>query len=251
MKKNQSKGHADDARMPFTGHLGELRSCLVRSLLAVAVGFAGCFAVAEEIFFFLTEPLLRTQTPGLSLIGTGVPEAFFTKMKLGFIGAIFVAFPVILWQAWRFIAPGLYEHEKRYARQFVLFGTLLFLLGAWFCYEVVLQMGLSFLLQRYGALQVEPAIRVGEYLSFASKLMLAFGVTFELPVFAFFLTRIGLIDHRFLIRQFRYGILVIAILAAILTPPDIVSQVLLILPLTILYGISIGVAYFARREKDS
>lgn len=234
--------------MPFTSHLGELRSCLIRSCLAVLVAFLGCFAFAETLFSVLTAPLLRLQTPGLTLIGTGVPEAFFTKIKVAFIASVFLSLPIILWQAWRFIAPGLYEHEKRYARNFVFFGTLFFLLGAWFCYEVIFQVGYSYFLRRYQAINIRPAIRIGEYLSFSSKLLLAFGVIFELPVFAYFLTRIGLIDHLFLIHQFRYAILLIFFLAAILTPPDIVSLVLLALPLTLLYGISIGVAYFARQK---
>lgn len=234
--------------MPFTGHLEELRSRLIKSIIAILAAFAVCFAFAEEIFAVLTAPLLRLQASGLTLIGTGVPEAFFTKMKVGLIAAIFLALPVLLWESWQFIAPGLYEHEKRYARGFVFFGTVLFLLGAIFCYTVVFQIGFGFLLKRYQALSVRPAIRIGEYLSFASRLLLAFGVTFELPVVAYFLTRIGLLDHRILIHQFRYAVLLIFLLAAILTPPDLISQILLALPLTLLYGVSIGVAYFARTK---
>jgi sec-independent protein translocase protein TatC len=234
--------------MPLTGHLGELRSCLVKSLLAMAVGFAVCYAYVENIFFFLTNPLTRNKTPGLSLIGTSVIEAFFTKMKVAFVAGLIFALPVVLWQIWRFVAPGLYEHEKRYARSFVFFGTLFFLLGAWFCYVVIFQLGFELLLRRYEAIHVRPALRVGEYLSFAAELIFAFGVMFQLPVVAYFLTRIGLIDHKFLLRQFRYAIIVIAILAAILTPPDVVSQILLALPLTLLYGVSIGVAYLARKK---
>jgi sec-independent protein translocase protein TatC len=236
--------------MPLTGHLEELRSCLIKSSLAVVVAFLGCFAFAETIFSILTAPLLRRKTPGLTLIGTGVPEAFFTKIKVALIASIFLALPVILWQVWKFIAPGLYEREKRYARKFVLFGTLFFLLGAWFCYEAIFDLGYGFFLSRYEAIDVRPAIRVGEYLSFSSQLLLAFGVSFELPVVVYFLTRIGLIDHRFLIHQFRYAVLFIFLLAAVLTPPDIVSQVLLVLPLSLLYGISIGVAYFARQKES-
>ena len=235
--------------MSFTGHLEELRSCLITSAVAVMVAFLGCYAFADALFSFLAAPILKVQ-PDLALIGTGVAEAFFTKLKVAVIASIFVALPVILWQVWRFIAPGLYQHEQRYARLFVFFGTVFFLLGAWFCYEVIFQFGYSFFLEQYEAIDVRPTIRIGEYLSFSAKLMLAFGVTFELPVLAYFLTRVGLIDHRFLIRQFRYAILVIFILAAILTPPDIISQVLLALPLLVLYGISIGVAYFTRRKSD-
>ena len=232
--------------MPLTSHLQDLRSCLVRSCLALAAGFSFCFAYVEHIFSYLTLPLMRLNSPGLTLIGTAVPEAFFTKMKVAFIAGLFLALPVILWQSWRFVAPGLYEHEKRYARNFVLSGTLFFLLGAWFCYRVIFELGFGFLLRRYEAIQVRPAIRVGEYLSFVSDLLLAFGIAFELPVVAYFLTRIGLIDHRFLIRQFHYAIVLILFLAAILTPPDIVSQILLALPLTLLYGVGVVVAYCAR-----
>ncbi|MFQ5681715.1 MAG: twin-arginine translocase subunit TatC [Candidatus Binatia bacterium] len=248
MKRNRREGPFDDARMPFTGHLEELRSCLIRSFLAVLVAFAACFAFADTILSFLTDPLLRIQFPGLTLIGTGIPEAFFTKIKVALIASLFFALPVILWQAWKFVTPGLYPQEKHYARTFVIFGTLLAFLGAWFCYEVIFNVGFSFLLKAYQSINVRPAIRIGEYLSFSSKMLLAFGITFELPVVAYFLARIGMIDHLFLIRQSRYAILVIFILAAILTPPDVVSQVLLALPLTILYAISIGVAYFARRR---
>jgi sec-independent protein translocase protein TatC len=234
--------------MPFTGHLEELRSCLIRSFLAVLLAFGGCYAFADDIFSLLTAPLLRMEIPGVTLIGTAVPEAFFTQIKVAFIGGIFFAFPVLLWQAWRFVAPGLYEQEKHYARKFVFFGTLFFLMGAWFCYEVIFNLGYGFLLRRYQALGIRPAIRIGEYLSFSSRLLLAFGVTFQLPIVAYFLTRIGLIDHQFLIRQFRYAVLLILILAAILTPPDIISQILLSLPLLLLYGISVGVAYLIRQK---
>lgn len=237
-----------DARMPFLGHLEELRSRLIKCLVAVVLAFLVTYAFAEYIFAFLTAPLRALAVPGLSLIGTGVPEAFFVKIKVGLVASLFLSLPVILWQIWQFVAPGLYAHEVRYARGFVFFGTLFFFAGAWFCYEVIFDVGFGFLVKTYESMEVEPNIRIGEYLSFSSKLLLAFGVVFELPVFAFFLARVGLIDHHFLIRQFRYAIIVIFVLGAILTPPDVVSQILLALPLTALYGVSIGVAYFARRR---
>jgi sec-independent protein translocase protein TatC len=248
---SQGNGQPADVQMPFTSHLGELRSRLIKSCLAVAIAFIGCFALAEEIFFVLVVPLRRFQIEGLTLVGTAVTEAFFTKMKIGFAAAVIVALPVLLWQAWQFVAPGLYEHEKRYSRSFVLFGSFFFIAGAAFCYEVVLQLGLSFLLRRYEALHVQPLIQIGDYLSVVSRLVLAFGVMFELPVVAFFLARVGVIDHRFLIRHIRYALIAIAILAAILTPPDFIAQVLLMFPLSLLYGISIGVAYFARQKEGA
>jgi sec-independent protein translocase protein TatC len=232
--------------MPFTAHLAELRSRLIKSTLAIAVGFMACYAIVDDIFAVLAAPLRRLQIRGLTLIGTSVTEAFFTKLKISFIAAVMVASPVLLWQAWQFIAPGLYEHEKRYSRSLVLFGSIFFIAGAAFCYAIVIQHGLYFLLQRYEAIDIQPLLQVGDYLSVVSRLVLAFGVMFELPVLAFFLARVGLIDHRFLIRHSRYAIVAIALFAAVLTPPDLISQVLLMVPLTLLYGISIVVAYAAR-----
>ncbi len=237
--------------MPFTSHLAELRSRLVKSLLALGAAFAGCFAVADTIFAVLAEPLKRIEVAGLKLVGTAVTEAFFTKMKVAFAAAIIVALPVLLWQAWQFVAPGLYEHEKRYTRAFVAFGSLFFFAGAVFSYEVIIGQGLGFLLRRYAAIDVLPWIQVGEYFSVAVRLVLACGVMFQLPVLAFFFARVGLIDHRFLIRHFRYAIVAIAILAAILTPPDFVAQILFMVPLSLLYGISIAVAYLARQKDNS
>jgi sec-independent protein translocase protein TatC len=248
---SQGTGQPADVQMPFTSHLQELRSRLVKSFTAIAIAFLGCFAVSEKIFAILAEPLRRVQIPGLTLIGVSVTEAFFTKMKVSFVAAFIVALPVLLWQAWQFVAPGLYEHEKRYTRSFVLFGSLFFIAGAVFCYDVVFQLGLDFLLRRYQVIGVQPLIQVGDYLSLMSRLVLAFGIMFELPVLAYFLSRVGLIDHHFLIRHIRYAIVGIAILAAVLTPPDLVYQALLMLPLSILYGVSIGVAYFARQKGES
>src|SRR6266508_3910919 len=122
--------------MPFTAHLAELRSRLIKSALAVAVAFCACYAVVDEIFAVLAAPLRRLEIRGLMLIGTAVTEAFFTKLKVSFVAAVMLALPVLLWQAWQFIAPGLYEHEKRYTRSFVFFGSLFFLAGASFFYTI-------------------------------------------------------------------------------------------------------------------
>jgi len=241
-------GQSADVQMPFTSHLEELRSRLIKSVLAIAVAFLGCFAIVDEIFAVLAAPLRRLHISGLTLIGTAVTEAFFTKMKVAFAAAILVALPVLLWQAWQFVAPGLYEHEKRYTRSFVSFGSVFFIAGVVFCYEVVIELGLNFLLRRYEVIHVQPLIQIGDYLSLVSRLVLAFGVMFELPVLAFFFARVGLIDHRFLIRHIGYAVIAIALLAAILTPPDLIAQVLFMVPLSLLYVVSIGVAYMARKK---
>jgi len=248
--EGHAKGHPVDVQMPFTSHLEELRSRLIKSVVAVSIAFIGCFAAVDQIFAILAAPLRRLRITGLTLIGTAVTEAFFTKMKIAFIASIIVALPVLLWQSWQFVAPGLYEHEKRYTRAFVASGSLFFLAGAAFCYFVVIELGLGFLLRRYEMIQVQPLIQVGDYLTQVARLVLAFGVIFELPVVAFFLARVGMIDHRFMIRHSRYALIGIAILAAVLTPPDLVSQILLMLPLCLLYVFSIAVAYLARARME-
>ncbi|MDH3443538.1 MAG: twin-arginine translocase subunit TatC, partial [Deltaproteobacteria bacterium] len=158
--QGQIQGQIHDDQMPFTSHLAELRSRLIKSVLALAAAFAGCFAVADTIFALLAAPLKRIEVVGLKLVGTAVTEAFFTKMKVAFAAAIIVALPVLLWQAWQFVAPGLYEHEKRHTRAFVAFGSLFFFAGAAFSYEVVIGQGLGFLLRRYPAIEVQPWIQV-------------------------------------------------------------------------------------------
>jgi len=242
----EGTGHAPDAQMPFTSHLAELRNRLVKSVIALAVAFFACYLVVDNIFAVLAAPLRRLDVHGLTLIGTSVTEAFFTKLKVAFAAAVIVASPVLLWQLWQFIAPGLYEHEKRYTRSFVLFGSVFFMAGAAFCYGIVIQHGLAFLLARFEVIDVQPLLRVGDYLSLVSRLVLAFGVMFELPVLAFFLARVGVIDHRFLIRHSRYAMIAIALFAAVLTPPDLIAQILLMLPLALLYAVSVAVAYLAR-----
>ena len=237
--------------MPLTAHLEELPWRLVRALLAIGVAFAGCYAVAERTFTFLIRPLTQLRPDVTLLIGTGVTEAFFTKLKVSFIAALFVASPAIFYQAWRFVAPGLYDSEKRLAVPFAVAASVFFFLGAAFCYVFVFPVGFEFFLEQYASINVAPQLRISEYLSFASRMLLAFGVTFELPVVTFFLARIGMVTHRTLIHGARYAIVVIFIVAAVLTPgPDIASQLLMAAPLLLLYGLSIGVAYVVARPAE-
>lgn len=231
--------------MPLTEHLEELRRRIVVALLAIGAAFAVCYAYAEEIFRILAQPLLQNTDVGpVQLIGTGVTEAFFTKLKVSMIAAVFAASPVLFHQVWKFVAPGLYEQEKRYALPFVVFATFFFLLGAGFCYVVVFPVGFAFFVEQYKTIGVLPSIRISEHLTFSARMLLAFGITFELPVVTFFLARVGLVTHRTLVGYFRYAVLVIFVLAAVLTPgPDIASQFLMAGPLLLLYVVSIGVAF--------
>jgi len=242
----------NDATMPLTAHLEELRWRLIRAFAAIAVAFAVCYGFSDRIFTILTQPLLGAGDQQLLLIGTGVTEAFFTRLKVTFIAAIFAASPVIFYQAWRFVAPGLYANERRTAIPFVFAGTFFFVAGAVFCYFLVFPVGYAFFLEEYRTIGVSPSIRISEYLSFASRMLLAFGVTFELPVVTFFLARVGLVTHRMLLKWFRYAIVVIFIVAAVLTPgPDAASQFLMATPLLFLYVVSIGVAWFFGRSRPA
>ena len=243
----------EDAKMPLTAHLEELRWRVLKALGAVAAAFAVAYNFAEQLFEFLTRPLLAQNTGPLQLIGTGITDAFFTKLKVTLVAALFVASPVLFYQAWQFVAPGLYDHEKRYVKPFVFFATLFFVAGAAFCYQIVFPVGYAFFIAEYETIGVSPAIRISEYLSFSARMLLAFGVTFELPVVTFFLARMGMVTHRTMIGYSRYAVLVIFILAAILTPgPDIASQMLMAGPLLILYVLSVGVAYvFAKKSEPT
>ena len=239
-----------DVKMPLTAHLEELRWRLIKTLGALAVAFLGCYNFADWFFQFLSRPLLALnagngpEATAVHLIGTGVGEAFFTKLKVSLIAAIFLSSPVILYQTWQFVAPGLYASEKRYARPFVFFGTFFFIVGGWFCYTAVLPVGYRFFLDQYAGIGVSPEIRISEYLSFTARMLLAFGATFELPVVTFFLARLGLVTYRGMLSYTRYAILVIFIVAAMLTPgPDVASQLLMAGPLLVLYALSIAVAF--------
>jgi sec-independent protein translocase protein TatC len=234
----------EDAKMPLTAHLEELRWRILKALVAIMIGFIAAYNFADHLFALLTLPLVAKNAAPVELIGTGVTEAFFTKLKVSFIAAVFAASPVLFYQAWQFVAPGLYSHEKRYARPFVAAATFFFLLGAAFCYVVVFPVGYAFFLTEYQKIGVAAAIRISEYLSFSARMLLAFGVTFELPVVTFFLARLGLVTHQFMLHYARYAVLAIFVLAAVLTPgPDIASQMLMAGPLLILYALSIGVAF--------
>jgi sec-independent protein translocase protein TatC len=240
---------SDDRTMPLLGHLEELRWRIIKSLIAIGIAFVPAYMFVATLFTLLLHPLL--QLPNAPpIIGLAPTEAFFAKLKVAFIAAIFLGSPAVFYQVWQFIAPGLYQKEKQYVFPFVFFASFFFLLGAGFCYEVVLPIAYAFFLEEYRTIGVEAQLRISEYFSFTSRMLLAFGVTFELPVLAFFFARVGLITHRTLLDFFRYAVIAIFILAAVLTPgPDVASQLLLAGPLLLLYVVSIGVAYiFQKRE---
>ncbi len=246
----------EDVKLPLTAHLEELRTRLIRSLIALGVAFVICYQFVEPLMDWLIAPVRQFDVGNkVQIIGTGLAEAFFTKLKVAFFAGIFLASPMILYQIWQFVAPGLYDHEKRYVKPFVFFGTFFFVSGAYFCYRFVFPTAFGFFIAEYASVSIEPFLKISEYLSFASRMLLAFGAVFELPVFTFFLARIGLVNHKMMLGTWRYAVVVIFIVAAVLTPgPDVASQMLMAAPLLVLYAASIGVAYaFAKppRKPDT
>ena len=236
------------ANMTLTEHLEELRWCLLRLVIAVFAGSAICYFFANAIFAFMVAPLRENLQPGQGLIGTSVTEAFFSEIKVAIAAGVLLSCPYIFFQIWRFIAPGLSGGEKKLVLPFVSCATLFFLGGSYFCYRIVLPVAFKYFVAQYDTIGVTPAIRIGEYFTFFFRMVLAFGVTFELPVFTFFLVRLGLWNYRLMIGSFRYAIIAIFVIAAILTPtPDIINQSLLALPMLVLYVLSIGVAYVWRK----
>jgi len=232
-----------DEKLTFTSHLEELRRRIIISIIAVALGFLVSYFFAEQIFSVLVRPLKEELPPDSLLIFTGLPEAFFAYLKLSLFAGIFLASPVILWEIWCFVAPGLYDREKRYVYPFVTFSTLFFVAGALFGYFAVFPISFKFLIG-YGSELVKPLPSIKEYLSFSCRMLLAFGIIFELPLFVLFLAKIGIVNDKMLRSKRKFAILGVFIVAAILTPPDAVSQVLMALPLIVLYEISILVAKF-------
>jgi len=240
----------EDEKLPVTDHLEELRWRLIKCLIAVAAGFSLSYAFVQPVFNFFVSPLVKVMPPGSRLIYTSLPEAFITNLKLAFFAGLILALPVIFYQLWKFVMPGLYERERRYVIPFVLVATAFFILGVSFAFFVVFPFGFRFFLG-YSSESISAFPTLKEYLSFATTLLLAFGVIFELPVVIFFLAKIGIVNHAMLRRQRKYAVLIIAIVSAVITPPDVISMLFMMVPLLVLYEISIWVAYFVRKGKTA
>lgn len=237
--------------MTFTEHLNELRVRLVRCIIAAFVGMLLCYGFAEQLFMMLMKPLLVLLEPmGGSLIYTGLAEAFFTHMKVAAIAGLFLVSPYIFYQLWMFIAPGLYEGERKYMIPIALCSALCFVSGAFFGYFVVFPYGFQFFLG-YASDFIKPMPSVKEYFSFSTGMLFAFGLIFELPLFMLFLSALGVVTYKTLRKYRKFAILGNFVVAAILTPPDVVSQCLMAGPLCILYEVGIWVSYlFGKKPKE-
>lgn len=241
----------DNEKMPLTAHLEELRTRLIKSLIAVGVCFAISYGFKEKLFWAVSRPLIDVMPPGSFMIFTGLPEAFFTYLKISFFAGLFLASPVVLYQIWKFISPGLYPAEKKYVVPFVITSTLLFISGVCFAYFIVLPPAFRFFVD-FSTDFFRPMFTLKEYLSLTLKLLLAFGIVFEIPVFLFFMTKVGLVDSRTLARKRKYAILIIFIAAALLTPtPDAFTQILMALPMMALYEVGILVSKLGERNRKT
>ncbi len=239
-----------EERRPFLEHLEELRQRLIRCLIAVGGAFVICWFFSKDLFQFLSVPLIKSLPKNSTMIFTSPAEAFVVYIKLSFYCALFFSSPYILYQAWMFVAPGLYAHEKRYVFPFMITAIGLFITGMAFAYFVVFPFGLKFLMS-FSTEFIKPMVKLQDYLSFTLTLLLAFGAVFELPVFVFFLTKMGVINHQTLSRNRRFAILIIFLVAAILTPPDVLTQLLMAGPLLALYEVSIILAKMAERKPET
>jgi len=234
-------------KMPFMEHLGELRVRIVRSLIALLVGLGIALPFSQKIVDYLARPVKAT---GNTLVFLALTEAFWVQMKVAVIVGLFIAAPAILWQVWRFVAPGLHDHERKYAAPFVIVGSLLFIGGGVFSLKVVTPFAIQFLLS-YSRPGLQPMLSIGSYVDFLLKFTLAFGLVFELPLAITVLARMGVVTTAALAKNRKYAILGAFVAGAILTPtPDAFNQTLMAGPLIILYEVGIVCArIFGRRPK--
>jgi sec-independent protein translocase protein TatC len=240
---------SDLPKMSFLEHLEELRKRLFYSAIALFVAFAACWNWADRLFAIIAQPITQYLPHGEKLAYTEVTSPFFLYMKVAFFAAIFMASPFILLQLWLFIAPGLYTREKRYALPFILFATLFFVVGGYFGYRTVLPMACKFFIQ-LGS-QFQQVITVDDYFSFASKLIMGMGLVFETPILIFFLARLGIVTPAFLLQKFKFAVVIIFIIAAVITPtPDMVTQSALAIPMVLLYLLGIGIAYLFGKKVE-
>jgi sec-independent protein translocase protein TatC len=237
-------------QMTFLEHLEELRQRLVRSLIALVVATGVCWAWHEQIFHFMTSPL-RAYDPNVKFIYTAPSEALMLYMKMSFFAGIFLAAPFLLYQIWAFVSPGLYAHEKRWAIPFITMGTFFFVGGAAFGHFVLFPVTFRFL-GEFGGGDMQFLPKIDEYYSFYSWFLLGLGVVFQLPVVVFVLSRIGLVTPMFLLKQFKYAVLLSFVVAAVITPtPDVVTQSLLALPMLGLYLLGVGVSALFGRPRQA
>mgnify|MGYP001209787174 CR=1 FL=1 len=237
----------DDQESSFVSHLSELRKRLINSFIFLIIFFIGCYFFAEHLYGFLVDPFaqaVKNDGTDRRLIFTALQETFLTYLKISFFTAFFVTCPFILIQIWKFIAPGLYKHEKKAILPYMVLTPILFLLGGMLVYYLIMPLAIKFFLSFESTglstnLPIQLEAKVNEYLSLVMKLIFAFGISFQLPIVLSLLARVGLVDSEFLKKRRKYVVVIIFSAAALLTPPDPITQIGLAIPLLILYELSI------------
>lgn len=240
-----------DNQLPITKHLEELRKRLMIAAAAWLVCFIACYSFSEQMFQFISEPVKKALPEGSSLVFINATEPFFTYLKIGALAGLLIALPVIFWQIWAFVSPGLYNHEKKYIFPFVIASTFCFGAGTYFGFFFVFPTIFTFLIT-FGTSsgEINAMLSMGAYLAFSSKLLLAFGLVFELPIVIFFLARMGVVDYKWLAKKRKFALLIGFVIGAMLTPPDVFSQTALALPFVVLYEIGIWVARFFGKKPE-
>lgn len=246
-KETTEERSGDEAAAPLTEHLKELRKRLMISCWAVGACFVASYNFSQDIFTLLTMPLVKVMPEQSSMIFTGLAEGFFTYLKVSFLTGILLASPVIFYQIWAFISPGLYSHEKKYIFPFTFFSVIFFVGGALFGYFVVFPFAFEFFMS-FNNEQITALPSLKEYLAFSTKLLIAFGMAFELPIFIFFLAKLGIVTVEGLTKNRKYFLVGAFIAAAILTPPDVITQILMAIPLMLLYELGIIAARITTKK---
>jgi sec-independent protein translocase protein TatC len=254
MKNNQN-----DLQGSFVGHLTELRSRIIKSFVFLLLVFIACYIFSEQIYSFLVQPYadaVLNNNLDRRLIFTALHEAFLTYLKVAFFAAFFVTSPIFLTQIWKFIAPGLYKNEKQALLPYLIATPLLFFLGGCLVYYLIMPLAIKFFLSfetvaQPGTIAIQLEAKVNEYLSLIMRLILAFGISFQLPVVLSLLARTGVINSEYLRTRRKYVVVIIFAIAAVLTPPDPVTQIGLALPLLLLYELSIFTVKFIEKKDEN
>ncbi|NIP37762.1 MAG: twin-arginine translocase subunit TatC [Candidatus Dadabacteria bacterium] len=243
---------SEEAKMPFLKHIEELRKRLLYTVLTILICFIPSYYFSDIIFDFLMQPLIASLPEGSTMIFTRPAEGFTTYLKIAFFASLFISVPVLLYQAWQFVAPALYKNEKKILLPFIFFGSLFFVAGGAFCYYIASPPAFNFLLNEYSSEYVKAFPSIREALAFFMALILGFGLIFEFPLLSFILARIGVVTSKMLSRNRRYALLISCVIAAILTPTtDALSMMFMFIPLIIFYELGILVAWIFGKKSNT
>ena len=248
--QTETSSHNSLGEMGLLEHLDDLRKRLMRSIVAAFVGMLACYAFAEKLFDWLMLPLFRALPDKSSMIYTAPHEAFFTYIKVAFVAGIFLTSPYIFYQVWLFVKPGLYSHERKLIYPISFFSALLFVTGAVFGYFIIFPYAYKFFMG-FSDIYISPMITMREGFSFAFRLLLAFGIVFELPLVIFFLARLGLVTPKGLRKKRKYALLVAFMVSAMLTPPDVFTQTFMAGPLIVLYEVGVWIAVIFGKKRPT